>query len=248
MKLYKYYPLSKYSPNIFTKHELFFFPFSGLNDPFEIAVKYTFGCDQQKKHDYFLENIPEYKQFSPEGQRDYIKSFEERYSKSNHSLLQMLRRSFGESGVTCFSESHTDILMWGHYASRHRGFCVEFDTELDPIFEDAFKVAYFDKFQEVLYYDGMTVKDAISKKFDAWKYEKEWRIAKPKSGPQVVSPKCITRVFCGALNRFMPTEENDPWKDRDVYFDVIKVASTHLPHVKFKSFQFSKEEYKLIEF
>jgi hypothetical protein len=33
----------------------------------------------------------------------------------------------------CFSETHANSKMWGHYASSHTGFCVQYRTlELDP--------------------------------------------------------------------------------------------------------------------
>jgi hypothetical protein len=40
----------------------------------------------------------------------------------------------GVRGVACFSEKVNDLLMWGHYAEGHRGFCLEFDTSLDKMF------------------------------------------------------------------------------------------------------------------
>ena len=35
---------------------------------------------------------------------------------------------FCKPGVCCFSEKVDDLLMWGHYADKHKGFCLELST------------------------------------------------------------------------------------------------------------------------
>jgi hypothetical protein len=82
-------------------------------------------------------------------------------------------------GVTCFSETVDDLLMWGHYADGHRGFCLEFDTA-DPLLGSVKQVRYSDQFPK------LDVTAITSKKFDQimhllltkashWSYEREWR-------------------------------------------------------------------------
>src|SRR3954468_3942015 len=34
--------------------------------------------------------------------------------------------------VCSLSEEYQDLLMWGHYADRHRGFCLRFELAKDP--------------------------------------------------------------------------------------------------------------------
>ena len=43
------------------------------------------------------------------------------------------------NGVCCFSELVDDLLMWGHYANGHRGFCLEFDTQLGARSDSTFQ-------------------------------------------------------------------------------------------------------------
>jgi hypothetical protein len=50
------------------------------------------------------------------------------------------------NSVCCFSEVHNNLLMWGHYCSGHRGFCLEFDTSLTPLFAKAKEVQYSKSF------------------------------------------------------------------------------------------------------
>lgn len=52
-------------------------------------------------------------------------------------------------GVSCFSEKVDDLLMWGHYAEGHRGFCLEFDTSLEKMFQLAKQVCCSNRFPAI---------------------------------------------------------------------------------------------------
>jgi len=49
--------------------------------------------------------------------------------------IQRITKVFFESSyVTCFSETCTDPLMWAHYASSHKGICIEFSLQHEERF------------------------------------------------------------------------------------------------------------------
>lgn len=93
--------------------------------------------------------------------------------------------------VSCFSESPLNILMWSHYADKHRGFCVEYD--LKNVFDEYgydqlfCPVVYSKKRVSVLLnsknrrkYKGYDINivhafDSLFIKSKIWSYEKEWR-------------------------------------------------------------------------
>lgn len=253
MKLYKYYSLSSFSKKVLTDQEIYFSSFKQLNDPFEIAVNYTFDCDEHRKFDYFSRNHPTFSSYPDEGKRNHIKSFEDVYRKSNSRLTSMLRDSFKTTGIFCVSENPFDVLMWSHYAGKHRGFCVEFDTDKDPIFEQRFQVKYVPSMHNVVFYDDLIVRDVLDKKFDCWTYEKEWRIAKPQAGSQKINPDSITAIYQGPLNRFRPTtydekgavKDPDVFGDAAVYFDAIDIGHRCLPNAKFFQLKMHPSEYKI---
>lgn len=164
MKVYKYYAMSEFSKRIFTHQEVYFSQFSRLNDPFEIAVNYTFDCDEQKKINYFLKAIPTFAQYTDEGKRRYIKSFEDNYSRNNGNLVFMLRDSFKNAGVFCVSEDPFEVLMWSHYTGKHRGFCVEFDTDK----ENGFRKALDGRFTGFVYYNPHKKKNVRVSSSDGW--------------------------------------------------------------------------------
>lgn len=246
MKLYKYYPLSPYSKKFLHDQEVYFSPFRGLNDPFEIAVRYSFNCTYEKKHAYFMKHVDVFNQFQPEFQKSYIEDFEKNYSHSHGYLAHMLRNSMSHLGIFCLSTNPLEILMWSHYTNKHRGFCVEFETNNDPAFKELVQVDYVDDFQEALFYDGVKIGEAVSKKFRVWSYENEWR-AIHTSGVHKLDPKCIERIFVGPLNRFVPSEKNE-FGDHDVWFDVVREASKCLPNVKFQNLKISNQRYELERF
>ena len=109
--------------------------------------------------------------------------------------------------IACFCESPKDHLMWAHYASNHKGFCIEYDSKSIlsnlPLNTNFFPVLYQDKLPELPH-------EAFSKtsywqyrlsvtKKSCWEYENEWRlICRTKSLP----PKKefhlkIARLFLG---------------------------------------------------
>lgn len=90
-------------------------------------------------------------------------------------------------GVCCFSATLTDLLLWGHYAEGHRGFCLEFDTTADPIFQKANPVRYSDALPALtadtfLNGDFRQILDLVLTKAECWKYEQEWRVLHQDAG------------------------------------------------------------------
>lgn len=101
------------------------------------------------------------------------------------SNIELLRESLDatfsafleNSSVACFSEIKDNFLMWSHYASRHRGICLEFDLQKEtkgecllPIkveeysYDEKIKIVnYADKLPSTNFYDFLPV---FSNEFD----------------------------------------------------------------------------------
>jgi hypothetical protein len=87
---------------------------------------------------------------------------------------------FAALRVCSLSEDCQDLLMWGHYADRHRGFCLRFEFGHDP---ELLKLLYpieYTATASVLENDGATSFDQARKqtlkKSEKWSYEREWRL------------------------------------------------------------------------
>ena len=112
-------------------------------------------------------------------------------------------------GIACLAESPTDLLMWSHYANGHRGFCMEFDTTVDP-FAIAEPVIYSERFPmlnlaRALLSEGdatefSAVLDAmLLTKAKCWEYEREWRILNAAQNFARGYPaESLKAVYCGA--------------------------------------------------
>ncbi len=99
-----------------------------------------------------------------------------------HPERPLARASLVEASmrVCSLSEDHQDLLMWGHYADRHRGFCIRFDFARDPkVRKLLFPVEYKPSIPEIVTENPDATAAARMNtlvKADKWSYEREWRI------------------------------------------------------------------------
>ena len=121
------------------------------------------------------------------------------------------RREMAEKqGISCFSEVRDSILMWGHYADKHKGVCigVRFQAMSDSFRLAGFrhvtpKVNYSDAFPEWTVgtdNERENVLKAMTTKASCWKYEQEWRVmATDGVGKHLRIPAgCVPCVIFGA--------------------------------------------------
>lgn len=107
-------------------------------------------------------------------------------------------------GIACFSKNNSSILMWSHYADKHQGICIEYNSfelnagskryftdSIDSFHQNLLKYSsnVFDKIYEVKYFDELarhtamlsrkgfsrTVNRLFLTKYVDWKYEQEVR-------------------------------------------------------------------------
>jgi hypothetical protein len=87
--------------------------------------------------------------------------------------------SYSTRGVTCFSETPDNTLLWSHYGGDHRGLCLEFDTS-SPWLSKLHKVRYTDEIPEFNVADELggensRIVEPLLTKAACWSYEEEWR-------------------------------------------------------------------------
>jgi hypothetical protein len=132
-------------------------------------------------------------------------------SQLRDTLMRAVRSGFSkvvdnfltQRGVACFSERKDDLLMWSHYGGHYKGFCLEFNTSLEP-FEKIHQVKYVSKLPGInistsLFGDEFRlVEDLFCTKSISWEYEKEWRAIHGVAGTQFCySPQTLTGVYFG---------------------------------------------------
>ncbi len=127
--------------------------------------------------------------------------------------------------VSCFSNKNDSILMWSHYADKHKGICVEFEVESSNFYKVEYGkkrlkfdlnticciVLAYDYLGEDINPENPGIKKAVLKmltqKFIDWQYESEFRTIHTKSekNEDIYKPKdkyllkmpSINKIFVG---------------------------------------------------
>ncbi len=99
-------------------------------------------------------------------------------------LKTVRRNSIGNIGISSFSETIDNHLMWAHYTDNYYGFALKFNgKELDAFTNHAklkkwtlTRVIYFEKLKRIKSEFKFALHYVLTSKLKHWKYEKEWRI------------------------------------------------------------------------
>jgi len=126
------------------------------------------------------------------------------FTDSAKATLDEITEHFKQnSGVSCFTETNDNLLMWSHYADRGTGMCLEFSTS-DELFRKAKPVVYSDSIPAISA-DELLIDKNYSKatelyctKSKDWSYEREWRAFHKTAGTKFgYAASSLTAVFLG---------------------------------------------------
>lgn len=177
-------------------------PFS-FNDPYDCNIK----LDIQK---YSLKEIYKYLNTTYQETLNKPTLFTQKdlsekakyYLNHPQSFMDIINKELAigmkDYGICCFSQNENSILMWSHYANKHKGVCLKFDINMDKrTFSTPFKINYkkhLPKFNYIKYrldYNfkkALLAQYALGTKHKIWKYEDEVRIIKEKPIGQYIGP------------------------------------------------------------
>ena len=108
--------------------------------------------------------------------------------------------SFSKHRVYSMSKRWENLNLWAKYADEHRGYCLEFSTNLHP-----FRVAWDVRYGDVSDFDltdpnaSKTAHVYLWRKRAEWSNEEEVRVLRfPHEGPRFpIDPKSLTRIIIG---------------------------------------------------
>lgn len=183
------------------KSQIYFNDPSNFNDPFD--CKYS--VDREISERRFICKMEKRGWDASQLSTDQLKQKIEKFKETVLSVENSIFDKHIHIGVTCLCERWDSLLLWGHYANKHTGFCLEFDTTLEP-FNLAERVLYkharpIPKLVDLINNEEKFVKstqDAIRVKSKNWSYEKEWRVlySKPDKVHQL-NRECLKSVTLG---------------------------------------------------
>ncbi|MFA5973591.1 MAG: DUF2971 domain-containing protein [Lentimicrobiaceae bacterium] len=214
-----------------------------FNDPFEFHHNLV---DTKISAEHKLEILEKRdKNITPEKLKRFkaIIAQDENDPPDNHDAQFEERKK--STKITCFSEIDDNILMWAHYADKHRGACIGFNTRLisSCLGRDSL-------ISNVVYYSEFITKNLSEFREDAifhwicskgldWEYEKEVRIVLGPDYPEIM-PINIVSIGEIILGCSLPEEEKQ--RIESLIFDQLDYRWIILNEMKISSNKYALEK------
>lgn len=128
---------------------------------------------------------------------------------AENNLLQLKKNI---AGIFSLSKTYDNELMWSHYSSNHKGYCIEYEFDnlkelnLSRVdmehylnhFDDFVKINYSKKTPEKsLGNEHQSFINFLSQKSDSWKYEEEYRLILAYFGKYYINPNIMKSITFG---------------------------------------------------
>jgi len=177
-KIYRYRPEKLKEIKALVENKIWFSTLAQLNDPFEYNFKFDVMKILASRKDIQNQMLS----MSFVQKQVMLKKL----SKSV-DYESFYRDVLSNYTISCFSEVHDSLLIWGHYSSGHRGICVEYDTV--KLGSEYGKVVMPVNYQEKLPLMSAIDEASIARSFffqiartkaTDWSYEREWRCIQDK--------------------------------------------------------------------
>jgi hypothetical protein len=206
--IFKYEPFSTQSLLNLKSQSVYFGSPRNFNDPYDCAITATVGEPTKEELQKALEHYFSAADIPPEMKTAMAKMPPEEMKaqlfRGATQALAVARDNFlTDNGVTCFSETNHDLLMWSHYGGQYRGFCLELRTNYEP-FDNIRPVKYVKHMPEIRLPSIISLDDSdqfidlYCTKSESWAYEREWRgIHKVAETLFTYPPESLKAVYFG---------------------------------------------------
>jgi Protein of unknown function (DUF2971) len=207
--LFKYQKIDKYSLQNLETRSIYFNAPSHFNDLFDCTISARFleptAEVLEAMRETYIHESKDYPLASSQFAEYSLEQLKEFLFRGAANSFEREREDFlNNNGVSCFSEVHDDLLMWGHYGDSYKGFCLEYRTGYDPLTRLR-KVKYEERIPKidlapfVVEADAEQLLDLYCTKSRAWEYEREWRAIHWHAGTSYYqgNPWAIRAVYLG---------------------------------------------------
>lgn len=195
-----------------TKGEIYLSAADQFNDPFDSTIPLKYDESQLQPDRIFKKLLEVHRQNHPKMSDADLHSLCYEIQQSGRfqngtywkDTYEYFKKKFNEeNGIFCVTSKKDNLLMWGHYADSHRGFCIGYDKFL--LFEHCGrfigKVKYNKAFPTIDMddYNWKDISNLFTTKFTDWKYEDEYRLLNMNGPRKVVTlpPQAILEVIIG---------------------------------------------------
>ncbi len=243
--IYKYESFSVRSLHNLKSQVIYFGSPKGFNDPFDCAlshaIDYATDAEVEAVRTHLLKNSDMPPDIRTRFEKISVGELRTIATRTTGESVEAYAKDFLEKkGVSCFSETQDNLLMWSHYAEKSHGFCLEFDTSFEP-FTKMMPVSYSKTIPVVKLTDvhcgemntRLLEKLYCTKSAD-WAYEREWRSIHHQRGTEFrYEMKALSGVYFGPETTFASKEI------------VCLILQGQNPNVKFYHGERSKTEFKV---
>lgn len=193
--LFKYQAFNAQNLANLTARSIYVAPPSAFNDPFDCKAEFIAESIDPKYLGPGRARIKELASMAgKDGVLNELAAFDEAkleamiLSAAQGALVQHQTDFMSKKGIACFGSSSDNLLMWGHYADGHRGFCIEIDASTPP-WSTAYDVHYSDQVPRLD--PGRLLADPdldelfrvmVLTKAKCWQYEQERRLLHEETG------------------------------------------------------------------
>jgi hypothetical protein len=219
---------------------------SDFNDPFDTKGRFEIRGSDAKRAAHIKALVERYAP-AHATPTEIQQAYDKLAARTNSEILSMLQPSFEKqrdsTGVICFVEGDPrDVLMWSHYATDHKGVCLQFEPARDLFtFARALTVKYVRHYPVVNWLDGkFEMEKILRRKHPRWKYEAERRIIQIGAARSVFNfnPSALVGLLFGCA------ADDAVVKATGAVLDAR--AKAGLPPLKLYRVQMHKSRYELV--
>lgn len=177
-----------------------------FNDPFDTAAKITVDSTPAERRNRFDEIFKRQGVTWTKRQKELPRLLAKPLTELEKLAQEKSQEQAERTGICSFGGDPLSILMWSHYASQHRGVCLQFDVARDPVnLLLALEVKYSDEYPVInwvrdFYSDNRNFAEkTLLTKHSGWSYERERRIIVLESARQSYpfKPEALTAIIIG---------------------------------------------------
>lgn len=217
----------------FTKPEDF-------NDPFE----FNDSLVKREISKYHLKEIVKHRE--PKVSRRRLKGLMKIYKTDKEEFNKEIEMQFKQrkdtTRVTCFSLVNDSLLMWSHYADKHKGVCLEFshDTLQKKFISDfqVIKVKYTKKIvpSSLSVYRDEAINHWVRTKSRDWEYEQEIRylLGSDPVEFQKFDIRALKHIYFGCRIQEVDKQRVENLVNKELHYDWIEFSEMVQAKMRFK--------------
>lgn len=199
--LFKYCPIGKNQLSALAQKKIWYSKPEAFNDPFD-----TRYYVKERRYTHVLNSDSHNRKEILDEEMHYLMPSQK---KSLDKSVEEFKAGIENLGILSLARSHTNLLMWSHYAAEHKGMCLEFDrteSSLLADYESTQPIRYIDNYPSlnpisILNEDESDIlsikKRILYSKSKDWEYEQEWRHILDSGNKLFPWPASLKSVYFG---------------------------------------------------